>query len=118
MFSFAGIILHTFNQQWPSPSKNVKFDPKTRKKVALLEVERHQQYLDKMIGEAEVLRPLVEECLDDDPAVRPIIATVCERIIVNKDACMKESPQDVITLHRENEQLRNENEQQVERMVI
>ena len=31
---FAGIILHTFNQQWPSPTKNVKFDPKTRKKVA------------------------------------------------------------------------------------
>ena len=121
VFSFAGIILHTFNQQWPSPSKNVKFDPKTRKKVALLEVERRQQYLDKMIGEAEVLRPLVEECLDDDPAVRPIIATVCERIKVNKDACVKESPQDVIILHRENEQLRNENEQQrstIERMVI
>ena len=46
----------------------------------LSEVQRHQQYLDKMIGEAEVLRPLVEECLDDDPAVRPTIATVCERM--------------------------------------
>ena len=54
-----------------------------------------------MIGEAEVLRPLVEECLDDDPAVRPIIATVCERILVNKDAYMKEPPQDVITFHCE-----------------
>ena len=81
-----------------------------------------------MIGEAEVLRPLVEECLDDDPAVRPTIATVCERIQVNKDAYMKESPQDVITLHQqveqqktEIEQIRNENEQQratIERMVI
>jgi len=30
-----------------------------------------------MRGEAEVLRPLVEECLDDDPAVRPTIAAVC-----------------------------------------
>ena len=39
VFSFAGIILHTFNQQWPSPANNVKFDPKTGKKVALSEVE-------------------------------------------------------------------------------
>ena len=108
VFSFAGIILHTFNQQWPSPSKNVKFDPKTRKKVALLEVERRQQYLDKMIGEAEVLRPLVEECLDDDPAVRPTIATVCERIQVNKDSYTEESPQDVITLYQQIEQLKYE----------
>ena len=131
VFSFAGIILHTFNQQWPSPSKNVKFDPKTRKKVALLEVERRQQYLDKIKGEAKVLRSLVEECLDDDPAVRPTIATVCERILVNKDAYMKKSPQDVITLYQQveqqtiaieqqkiaNDQLRNENEQLRSQMV-
>ena len=111
VFSFAGIILHTFNQQWPSPSKNVKFDPKTRKKIALLEVERRQQYLDKMIGEVKVLRPLVEECLDDDPAVRPTIATVCKRIQVSKDAYKKESPQDVITMYKENQQLKVENVQ-------
>ena len=51
-----------------------------------------------MIGEAKVLRPLVEECLDDDPTVRPTIATACERIQVSKDVYMKEYPQDVITL--------------------
>ena len=117
VFSFAGIILHTFNQQWPRPVESIQFDPKTRRRVALSEVERRQQYLDKMIGEAEVLRRLVEECLDDDPAVRPTIATVCERIQVNKDAYMKESSQDVITLHHELkkkdhiiEQLRNKND--------
>ena len=111
VFSFAGIILHTFNQQWPSPSEQVQFDPKTRRRVALSEVERRQLYLDKMIGEAEVLRPLVEECLDDDPAVRPTIATVCERIQVNKDAYMKESPQECITVYKENMQLKSENVQ-------
>ena len=125
VFSFAGIILHTFNQQWPSPSEQVEFDPKTRTRVALSEIERRQQYLDKMIGEAEVLRPLVEECLDDDPAVRPTIATVCERIQMSKDTYMKEPRQNVISLHQqleqsrhenkhkevENEQLRNDNEQ-------
>ena len=65
-----------------------------------------------MIGEAEVLRPLVEECLDFDPAVRPTIATVCERIQINKDAFMKEFPQDYITLYKEIEQLRVKNVQE------
>ena len=104
VFSFGGIILHTFNQQWPRPSEQVQFDPKTRRKVALLEVERRQQYLDKIIREAEVLRQLVEQCLDDDPAVRPTIASVCERIQVSKDAYIKECPQDVITVLQQLEQ--------------
>ena len=111
VFSFAGIILHTFNQQWPRPTESIQFNPKTRKRVALSEVERRQQYLDKMTGEATELRPLVEECLDDDPAVRPTIAAVCGRIQVNKDAYMKHFPQDFITLHQQIEQLQNENEQ-------
>ena len=111
VFSFGGIILHTFNQQWPRPTASIQFDPKTRRKIALLEVERRQQYLDKMIGEAEVLRQLVEECLDDDPAVRPIIATVCERIQVSKDVYMKECPQECITLYRQVERQNTEIEQ-------
>ena len=101
VFSFAGIILHTFNQQWPRPKEQVQFDPKTRRRVALSEVERRQQYLDKLRGETAVLMPLVEECLDDDPAVRPTIATVCERIRISKEVYMKESPQDGITLHQQ-----------------
>ena len=91
-----------------TPTDRVQVDPKTNKSMALSEVERRQQYLDKMIGEAEVLRPLVEECLDDDPAVRPTIATVCERIQVSKDAYMKGPPQNVITLHQQLEQSREE----------
>ena len=91
--------------------------------MALSEVERRQQYLDKMIGEAEALRPLVEECLDYDPAVRPTIATVCERIQVSKDAYMnsKECPQDAITVLHQNTQLRVEIEQlkaRMEQMVM
>jgi len=124
VFSFAGIVLHTFTQQWPHPTENTIFDPKTRRKVALLEVERRHQYLDKLRGVAEVLRPLVEECLDDDPAVRPTITAVCERIQVSKDVYMKESPQDVITLHQqveqqktENDQLRRENDQLKHQLV-
>ena len=118
VFSLAGIILHTFNQHWPRPSKNVKFDAMTRKRMALSEVERRQQYLDKMIGEAEVLRPLVEECLDDDPSLRPPIMTICERIHVSKNTYTKETSQDVISLYQavlqqqiEIKQLRSENKQ-------
>ena len=59
-----------------------------------------------------MLRPLVEECLDDDPAVRPTIATVCKRIQESKDDFMKESPQGYITLYQQLEQLRKETEQQ------
>ena len=125
VFSFAGIILHTFNQQWPKPTDAIQFDHKTRKMKALSEVERRQQYLDKMIGEAEVLRPLVEECLDYDPAVRPTIATVCERIQMSKGVYMKECPQECITILKRTEQqkveiekLKNENEQMRTQMVI
>ena len=113
VFSFAGIILHTFNQQWPRPTEQVQFDPKTRKMVAFSEVERRQQYVDKLIGE---VRPLVEECLDNDPAVRPTIAAVCERIQVNKDVYMEESPQDVITLHQQVEKLRSEKDRIIDEM--
>ena len=111
VFSFAGIVLHTFNQQWPHPSDQIQFDPMTRKMLALTEVERRQLYLDKMIEEAAVLRPLVEECLDYDPAVRPTITAVCERIQVSKEVYTNEFPQDIITLHQQMEQLRSENEQ-------
>ena len=109
VFSFAGIILHTFNQQWPSPTEQLQLDHKTRKMVALSEVEQRQQYLDKMIGEAEVLRPLAEECLHDDPAVRPTIATVCEKTKVSKDAYNKRCPQECITTYQQVEQLKAEN---------
>ena len=33
-FLFVGIILHTSNQQWPSPTESIQFEPKTRKMVA------------------------------------------------------------------------------------
>ena len=38
------------------------------------------------IEEGEVLKPLVQEYLNNGPAMRPTIMSVCERIQVSKDA--------------------------------
>ena len=98
VFSYGGVALYTVVGKWPVPSDQVEVDPKTRKRVALSEVEQRQQYLDKMIGEAKVLRPLVKECLDDDPARRPTIEIVSERIKVMKKHYMDRHPETKVTL--------------------
>ena len=92
IFSFAGIVLYTINQQWPTPcAVKTRFDPSTNKTVFLSECEQRQEYLIKMGEEFKTLRVLVEECLDNDPTVRPNIATICRRIADSKDDFMKES---------------------------
>ena len=80
VFSYGGITLHTVNGKWPSPSALADFDPETRQVRGFSEVERRQEHLDNMRGEAEVLRPLVEACLDNDPVKRPSIAELSEKI--------------------------------------
>ena len=76
VFSYAGIVLHVVNQEWPSPTGQVSINPKTGKGTALTEVERRQAHLDKMRGRAEVLKPLVKSCLHNLPFKRPTIAAV------------------------------------------
>ena len=88
IFSYGGVALYAVVGEWPVPSSPVKRVPETRKLMALSEVERRQQYLDKMIGEAEVLKPLVEECLDNDPARRPTIEIVSESMRQTKTICV------------------------------
>ena len=80
VFSYGGIMLYTVNGKWPRPTALADFDPVTRKVRGFSEVERRQEYLDKMTGEAEVLRPLVEACLDNDPVKRPSILELSEKI--------------------------------------
>ena len=76
VFSYAGIVLHVVNQEWPSPTGQVSINPKTGKVTGLSEVERRQAHLDKMKGGAEVLKPLVKSCLHNLPSKRPTIAVV------------------------------------------
>ena len=76
VFSFGGIALHVFSEEWPTPTAVKQKDPFTKKMVTLTEAERRQQYLDKMTGKASGLRKMVEQCLDDDPDERPTIQEV------------------------------------------
>ena len=76
VFSYAGIVLHIVNQEWPSPTNQVIQDSKTGKLTALSEVERRQAYLDMMKDGAEVLKPLVKACLHNVASKRPTIAAV------------------------------------------
>ena len=80
VFSYGGIILHTVNGQWPRPAALTKPDPVTCRPKALTEVERRQEYLDMMTGEATVLRPLVEACLDNNPRKRGSIIELSRTI--------------------------------------
>ena len=76
VFSFGGIALYVFSEEWPTPSAFKQKDTNSKKMVILTEAERRQQYLDKMTGRAAELRKMVEQCLDDDPDERPTIQEV------------------------------------------
>ena len=76
VFSYGGVALYAVVGEWP---------------ILFSDVEQRQQYLDKMPGEAAVLRPLIEECLNGDPARRPTIAVVSTRIQENKRICHSET---------------------------
>ena len=80
VFSFGGITLHVFSEEWPKPTSQVMIDPKTKTLIAFSEVQRRQRYLDKMTGTAAVLREIAVKCLNDDPNGRPLIEEVSEKI--------------------------------------
>lgn len=100
VLSFSGIILHMFNQQWSKPTERVQFNPESRRELLYQKLtDICSTCMVKMIGEAKV--PLVKECLDDDPHLRPTITTVFERIQESKGAhnYKKKSSQKCITLY-------------------
>ena len=80
VFSFAGVTVHFFSEEWPKPSAQKKRDPKTKKLVALSEAQRRQQYLDKIPAKVTALKEMMIRCLDDDAGERPPIKEVSELI--------------------------------------
>ena len=71
VFSFGGIALHLFSEEWPTPSGPKKRDPTTNELVALSEAQKRQRYLNTMTVEGAALKEMVMRCLDDDPDQRP-----------------------------------------------
>ena len=81
VFSFGGVALHLFSEQWPAPDVQKKHNPETNELVAFSEVQRRQKYLNTMIvAEGAALRETVIKCLDDVPTQRPQIQEVCQMI--------------------------------------
>ena len=88
VFSFAGIFLFVFCEQWPSPASPKLRDSKTNQLIALSEVERRRQYLVKMKGKVAGFKQLVVSCLDDNPDGRPTMEEVT-KLIAPFTVCLK-----------------------------
>ena len=89
IFSYAGIILFTIIEEWPTPSaREKKSNSENQKREIVLEVDRRQDYLSKMTEyHGERLKSLVISCLNDEPELRPNIKEVSKEI-----EAFKESP--------------------------
>ena len=88
IFSFGGVILHITTRQWPTPAPWMSVDPNTGEKLNLAsELQRRQQYLDKMTKTYEKFKPLVKSCLNDNPNDRPTVVEVLTKIKAIQKAC-------------------------------
>ena len=76
VFAFAGIALHLFSEKWPTPCEAKSLDRIKVELVALTEVQRRQEYLDKV--EDGKLKEMLITCLDDEPSRRPLIEDVSD----------------------------------------
>jgi len=91
IFSYGGVILNVITQLWPQPTDMAEFNPDTGNRNIVSEVKRRQYYLDRMIGGAADLKPLVISCLDDNPQKRPPVAEVSIEIKRVKDVCSEKN---------------------------
>ena len=80
VFSYGATMLHTICGERPMPTTLVEFNTSEYQTRGFSEVERRQEYLNKVTGEAEVLRPMIEACLDNDPVKRPSIVELSKCI--------------------------------------
>ena len=95
VFSFGCVMLHTFSQQWPTPSQHVVADSVEHKPIAQSEIERRARYLDKIHKAVEYrVVPLIVNCLENLPSDRPTIMEVCnqlETLVANKQQLLPDN---------------------------
>jgi len=94
VFSYGGVALNVFTQQWPEPSDLVQINPNTGRRELMSEVMRRQSYLDKVTGGATALKPLLMSCLDDEAKNRPSVMQVSIEIKRVKDVCSHQTGRD------------------------
>ena len=81
VFSLACVSLHTVTHQWPTPTAPTYSDPKSHVLLPRSEVERRSSFFDKFEKEILVLKPLLMQCLKNDPKARPSIVEVCDTLL-------------------------------------
>ena len=95
IFALGGVILYTTTRQWPTPSSWIHFDPNTGEKSNLTELQRRQQYMDRMPSTFVELKPLVMSCLDDNPKNRPAVT----KVLIEIESLKKNSNEDLSIYH-------------------
>ena len=91
VFSFGALALHTGAQDWPIPAEYMVIDPETQDMKYLNEAERRQEYLDKL-QDAEMLRPIILDCLHNNYTKRPTIIEVSKQLKLLKESVPKKPP--------------------------
>lgn len=82
VFSYGGIMLFVATHKWPTPTDQVKLDPRTDELIPVSEVQRRQEYLNEITGDFTRYKPLIVSCLHNSPAKRPTILDVSKRLKV------------------------------------
>lgn len=95
VFSFGGVSCHLLTREWPAPKATKQFDPETKKRYMLSEVERRQKYIDKIAGDME-LQSLIATCLQDEAELRPSAKEISEVIKTKMEMYSKENIRDGI----------------------
>ena len=74
VFSFGCVCVHVVSMVWPTPKNQVTVD-----RVVLSEVKRREHYMVKML-QYPSLKELAEQCLRDEPDLRPVIKEVIKSL--------------------------------------
>ena len=88
VFSYGALMLHTGAQDWPIPSEYMIVDPDTQELKYLNEVQRRQEYLNKL-QDAEMLRPIILDCLQNNYTKQPTIVEVCKKLKLLQESLPK-----------------------------
>ena len=99
VFSFGCIMVHTFSQQWPTPSQAVvnSNDPNEHQGIAdsSSELDRRAQYIDKVPKAVEdIVVPLITSCLENHFVDRPTAEEVCdqlETLVINRKCTLPDN---------------------------